>query len=89
MAPPTQTPNASLTEAGLYRKPRTGFPLRGPTEPDIFALELGIQNVVGTAYVGPEEIVIATANGCEFVSNRQETLPRFAGALVPKANRSR
>ena len=43
-------------------------------ESNVFTLELGIEDVDGASYIGLEEMVVVTANGCDFISNRQDTL---------------
>lgn len=50
-------------------------PYRTVEEDNVFTLELGIENVDGRGYIGLEEMVLVTANGCEFISQRQTTLP--------------
>ena len=42
---------------------------------NVFTLELGIKNVGGCGYVGLEEIVVVTADGCEYLSTPQTSLP--------------
>ena len=42
---------------------------------NVFTLELGIENVDGRGYIGLEEMVVVTADGCEFLSRPQTTLP--------------
>lgn len=41
---------------------------------NVFTLELGVMNVDGRGYVGLEEMVIVTDDGCEFISNREAEL---------------
>lgn len=49
-----------------YRKVEVG---------NVFTLELGIENIPGAGYIGLEEDVVVTPNGCEFLSKPQDTLP--------------
>ncbi|MHC4415490.1 MAG: M24 family metallopeptidase [Planctomycetota bacterium] len=42
---------------------------------NVFTLELGIDNVDGRGYLGLEEMLLVTADGCAFLSSPQETLP--------------
>jgi Xaa-Pro aminopeptidase len=37
---------------------------------EVYTLELGV-NLPGRGYLGIEEIVVVTADGCEFLSKRQ------------------
>lgn len=52
---------------------RTPFYMAEPG--NVFTLELGVDNVDGRGYLGLEEMVVVTANGCEFLSSPQKTLP--------------
>lgn len=45
-------------------------------EGQVYTLELGVQ-VEGAGYLGIEEMVVVTATGCAFLSNRQETIWRL------------
>lgn len=49
-----------------YRKVETG---------NVFTLELGVENVDGRGYVGLEEMVLVTDDGCEWLSEPQTALP--------------
>jgi Xaa-Pro aminopeptidase len=42
---------------------------------NVFTLELGIENVAGRGYIGLEEMVVVTGNGCEYLSRPQTSLP--------------
>ena len=42
---------------------------------NVFTLELGIENVADAGYVGLEEMVVVTSDGCEYLSSPQTTLP--------------
>lgn len=44
-------------------------------ENNVLTIELGIENVDGCGYIGLEEMVLVTADGCEFLSTPQTTLP--------------
>ncbi len=41
---------------------------------NVFTLELGIENVDGRGYIGLEEMVVVTADGCEYLSEPQTSL---------------
>ncbi len=56
-------------------------PYRRVEESNVFTLELGIENVEGAGYIGLEEMIVVTTNGCEFISNRQEKLNLLAIGL--------
>lgn len=49
-----------------YRKAEIG---------NVFTLELGIKDTSGRGYVGLEEMVVVTADGCEYLSTPQTSLP--------------
>ncbi|MHC4698189.1 MAG: M24 family metallopeptidase, partial [Planctomycetota bacterium] len=42
---------------------------------NVFTLELGIENVDRCGYIGLEEMVVVTADGCKYLSNPQTSLP--------------
>jgi Xaa-Pro aminopeptidase len=44
-------------------------------EGNVFTLELGIDNLDGRGYLGLEEMVLVTRDGCEWLSQPQTTLP--------------
>ena len=51
---------------------------RGVAKAEAFharTLELGIENVAGRGYIGLEEMVIVTDDGCDYLSSPQTTLP--------------
>jgi Xaa-Pro aminopeptidase len=50
-------------------------PYRKVEPGNVFTLELGIENVDGRGYLGLEEMVVVTADGCEFLSTPQTSLP--------------
>jgi Xaa-Pro aminopeptidase len=46
---------------------------------NVFTLELGVENADGRGCLGLEEMVLATDDGCEFLSTPQTTLPLLGG----------
>jgi Xaa-Pro aminopeptidase len=50
-------------------------PYREAESGNVFTLELGIENVAGRGYIGLEEMVIVTDDGCDYLSSPQTTLP--------------
>jgi Xaa-Pro aminopeptidase len=42
---------------------------------NVFTLELGVENADGRGYLGLEEMVLVTDDGCEYLSKPQTTLP--------------
>ena len=42
---------------------------------NVMTLELGIDNVDGRGYLGLEEMVLVTDDGCEWLSTPQTSLP--------------
>ncbi|MGD8395216.1 MAG: M24 family metallopeptidase [Candidatus Eiseniibacteriota bacterium] len=51
-----------------------------PVEPgNVFTLELGIEDVDGRGYLGLEEMVLVTADGCEWLTEPQTDLPLLPG----------
>lgn len=53
-------------------------PFRRVEKGHVYTLELGIENVDGRGYVGLEEMVLVTGDGCEFLSTPQVSLPLLA-----------
>jgi Xaa-Pro aminopeptidase len=50
------------------------MPYRKAEEGNVFTLELGVENVDGRGYLGLEEMVVVTKDGCEFLSTPQTKL---------------
>jgi Xaa-Pro aminopeptidase len=51
---------------------------------NVFTLELGVENADGRGYLGLEEMVLVTDDGCEYLSTPQTTLPLLT-ARGPRA----
>ncbi len=51
------------------------LPLHHVEKGNVFTLELGIENIGDHGYLGLEEMVVVTEDGCEFLSKPQSTLP--------------
>jgi Xaa-Pro aminopeptidase len=50
----------------------TGYPVEVG---NVLTLELGVEDLDGRGYLGLEEMIVVTEDGCEFLSDRQTTLP--------------
>lgn len=46
---------------------------------NVVTLELGVENAAGCGYLGLEEMLLVTDDGCEFMSTPQRTLPLLGG----------
>ena len=60
------------------------LPFRVAEPGNVFTLELGIENVHHGGYIGLEEMVLVTDDGCEFLSEPQTALPLLAGEATQR-----